>query len=267
MASANECEMPKTAHIPETTKENDPMLDVHPPHGSTHSWKDFFIHIATICVGLLIAIGLEQTVEAIHHHHQREYLEEQMHEESERNLKLIEEQIVYATKSKQYLEQCEQALESAPVNAGTVTVTLPVDHTTGPASGILISPSRGTWTVAKAAGTVALLPPETAKIYARLDLAAEFEQISEERGTPALHNLESMQRSTRVLGRAGSPVRMTVNQRDQLLHAFDQYQRATDDFIFRLAILRGAVQAVLGNIHELNEMYAYQQRAVKELAP
>jgi len=35
------------------------MLDVHPPHTSTHTWRDFFIHIATICIGLLIAVDLE----------------------------------------------------------------------------------------------------------------------------------------------------------------------------------------------------------------
>jgi hypothetical protein len=43
------------------------MLDVHPPHVPTHTWRDFLIHIATIVIGLLIAIGLEQTVEYIHH--------------------------------------------------------------------------------------------------------------------------------------------------------------------------------------------------------
>jgi len=43
------------------------MLDVHPPHEPAHTWKDFFIHIATIVVGLLIAVGLEQTVEYFHH--------------------------------------------------------------------------------------------------------------------------------------------------------------------------------------------------------
>ena len=48
------------------------MLDVHPPHHPTHTWKDFFLHIATIVVGLLIAVGLEQTVEAIHRKHQVE---------------------------------------------------------------------------------------------------------------------------------------------------------------------------------------------------
>ena len=42
------------------------MLEVHPPQQTVHSWRDFFIHIATIVVGLLIAIGLEQMVERIH---------------------------------------------------------------------------------------------------------------------------------------------------------------------------------------------------------
>src|ERR1019366_2657757 len=51
-----------------------PMLEVHPSQSAIHSWRDFFIHIATICVGLLIAVVLEQTVEAVHHHHQREKL-------------------------------------------------------------------------------------------------------------------------------------------------------------------------------------------------
>ena len=63
------------------------MLDVHPPHVSTHTWRDFFIHIATICIGLLIAVGLEQTVEAIHRHHQRQELLEQLDAEHRQILK------------------------------------------------------------------------------------------------------------------------------------------------------------------------------------
>lgn len=46
------------------------MLDVHAPHQTDHTWKGFFIHLATISIGLLIAIGLEQTVEYFHHRHQ-----------------------------------------------------------------------------------------------------------------------------------------------------------------------------------------------------
>ena len=29
-----------------------PMLDVHAPHEVPHTWKGFFIHIATIVIGL-----------------------------------------------------------------------------------------------------------------------------------------------------------------------------------------------------------------------
>jgi hypothetical protein len=52
------------------------MIDVHALHKSDHTWTDFFIHIGTIAVGILIAIGLEQTVELIHEHHQRIELRE-----------------------------------------------------------------------------------------------------------------------------------------------------------------------------------------------
>ena len=62
------------------------MLDVHPPHAPTHTWKDFFIHIATIVVGLLIAVGLEQAVEAIHHRRQVAETREALRFEHEQNL-------------------------------------------------------------------------------------------------------------------------------------------------------------------------------------
>ena len=64
--------------------DND-MLDVHAPHEATHNWKDFFIHIATIAVGLLIAVVLEQTVEAVHRHHEATALREDLHAETEPN--------------------------------------------------------------------------------------------------------------------------------------------------------------------------------------
>jgi hypothetical protein len=66
------------------------MLDVHPPHEAAHTWKDFLIHIATIVVGLIIAVGLEQTVEAVHRHHERTELLENLRKEAETNLKAAE---------------------------------------------------------------------------------------------------------------------------------------------------------------------------------
>ena len=60
------------------------MLDVHPPHAPTHTWRDFLIHIATIVIGLLIAIGLEQSVEYLHHRHQLKEAQEQFSVEGEK---------------------------------------------------------------------------------------------------------------------------------------------------------------------------------------
>jgi len=46
-----------------------PMYDVHAPHGAVHSWKDFFIHIAAIACGLVLALALEKTAEYLHQRH------------------------------------------------------------------------------------------------------------------------------------------------------------------------------------------------------
>ena len=44
-------------------------MDVHPPHEPIHSWRDFILHLVTITIGLLIALGLEAAVENMHHKH------------------------------------------------------------------------------------------------------------------------------------------------------------------------------------------------------
>jgi hypothetical protein len=62
------------------------MLDVHPPHSPTHTWKDFFIHIATIVIGLMIAVGIEQIVERIHQHEQVRQAREALDLERRQNI-------------------------------------------------------------------------------------------------------------------------------------------------------------------------------------
>ncbi len=62
------------------------MLDVHPAHHAATTWRDFFIHIATIVLGLLIAIGLEQTVEFIHIRHEVNETRRALHTERLMNI-------------------------------------------------------------------------------------------------------------------------------------------------------------------------------------
>ena len=45
------------------------MIDVHLPHGKLLGVKDFFLHLFTITIGLLIALSLEGWVEHEHHQH------------------------------------------------------------------------------------------------------------------------------------------------------------------------------------------------------
>ena len=49
--------------------EKQPVIDIHPPHQAAHSWRDIFVHLATITVGLFIALTLEGCVEWQHHRH------------------------------------------------------------------------------------------------------------------------------------------------------------------------------------------------------
>jgi hypothetical protein len=44
-------------------------VEVHPPQSPIHSVKDFMLHLLAITIGLLIALGLEGSVEWMHHRH------------------------------------------------------------------------------------------------------------------------------------------------------------------------------------------------------
>src|SRR5947209_4797389 len=62
------------------------MHEIHPPQESVHSRRGFLLHIATIVIGLLIAVLLEQAVGSLHNRHQRHLLEAQMQEVFAANL-------------------------------------------------------------------------------------------------------------------------------------------------------------------------------------
>ena len=137
------------------------MLDVHPPHHAANTWRDFLIHIATIVVGLLIAIGLEQSVEALHHHHQRHQLEADLRVEGIRNLRVGITTLQYCSWLAQWQSQQAQELDRAAAEGRTPAYLPPPPKSTGPFS----RPSDAVWTVARTSGTLALLPRSVAERY------------------------------------------------------------------------------------------------------
>jgi hypothetical protein len=138
------------------------MLDVHPPHAPTHTWRDFFIHIATIVIGLLIAIGLEQTVEYFHHRHQLHQLHQDLHAESLRNLHIALADI----DDSEALRTRDTAIYQEVVVAHR-DHRAPVLHTTlGHSS--YVKPASAAWTVAQQSESLGLLPRDEAQLYVRV---------------------------------------------------------------------------------------------------
>lgn len=139
------------------------MIDVHVPQKSEHTWTDFFIHIGTIAVGLLLAIGLEQGVEFIHHRHQRHELQQQLQADAEKNLQDTEVADRMLTVRMHYnVERMDQ------VRASLEGRKLP-DPPLPPAVASFDTPQDPAWQAAKADGTVAVLPAEDIKVFTELD--------------------------------------------------------------------------------------------------
>lgn len=61
------------------------MLDVHPPEHGINGLRDFLIHLLTITIGLLIALGLEASVEAMQHRSERREWETTLRQELAQN--------------------------------------------------------------------------------------------------------------------------------------------------------------------------------------
>ena len=143
------------------------MLDVHPPHQPAHTWKDFFIHIATIVIGLLIAIGLEQTVEHFHHREQAHQLEESLNREIDKNLAILRDDTAVMEHIQQIEEQNKTALETTRASHGKIPFTY-IDFDPTPA---WLAPTNAVWASARDNGTLSLLPPARASYLSRIDFS------------------------------------------------------------------------------------------------
>jgi hypothetical protein len=69
-------------------------LDVHAPHHPIGGWKDFWIHLITITVGLLIAVGIEGCVELHREHKLVQEARETMREEIQHNSDQMKDAVV-----------------------------------------------------------------------------------------------------------------------------------------------------------------------------
>ena len=133
-------------------------MEVHPPEHGIHSWRDFLVHIGTITIGLLIALGLEGLVEQAHHQHLLHTAEDNLRDELKENRAVLaaDQRALSATQSR--LEQLAAALDAAQA------------HRPGPPDPFLSwewnSPQSAAWDTARDSGAASLMKYEGASGYA-----------------------------------------------------------------------------------------------------
>jgi hypothetical protein len=162
------------------------MLDVHAPHGGVHTWKDFWIHLGTIAAGLLIAISLEQSVEALHRLHERHVLEDELRVEGEDNKTAAEVDVTYYDARLRFLLGLRRDIDTMIATGGKANLTFrafkapPAGHGMSPGTTTLNLNST-VWDTAKADGRLALLPDAVNKTFGVL--YHHKEQVDEQQVT------------------------------------------------------------------------------------
>jgi hypothetical protein len=153
--------------------EETPVIDVHAPHGGVHTWKDFWIHLGTITLGLLIAISLEQSVEWLHHQHERYQLEDDLHYEAARNHDCAEIDLAIYDKVSTWLLQLQREVDDARSPGGKSAIigsARPDGIPDSPRYAAYRVLGTEAWTTAKESSLLVLLPRDEAEIYARVSI-------------------------------------------------------------------------------------------------
>jgi hypothetical protein len=134
-------------------------MEIHAPSKPIETFKDFLLHLATIIVGILIALGLEQSVEAWHRHHLAEQARQNILSEIRDNKKQIEGSRKGAAENKKKLaatlETVRKLLAHKKLDETSMTISV---------NGATLS--SASWATASATGALAFLGYEEVKRFA-----------------------------------------------------------------------------------------------------
>lgn len=224
------------------------MIDVDPPHASIETWRDILIHLAIIVTGILIAIGLEQTAEAIHHRHQCRDLEANMRAEAQHNVGILNIHLDVNIPNMLWYRSALTAVRTATPHAAFVDVTLPPPFPHPKEA--MIAPARNVWPAAEAAGTVILLSDKVAQVYAVLDhqWVDDDREVEHIRDATALITRFELATGEKVS--PGATLHLTVAQQEQLVTALATEAQSLFDLLHRDNLFLLVCQAVAQGIDD-----------------
>jgi hypothetical protein len=141
--------------------DEQPMIDIHPPEQAAHSWRDIFIHLATITVGLFIALSLEGCVEWQHHRHLVREARENIRTEMQENQKELHDALGQIHKEQAQVKADIEALKTLrkDINAHGLSVTLSFGNS---------ALQDASWNTARETGALAYMSYPEVKDYAEV---------------------------------------------------------------------------------------------------
>ncbi|HEX4154057.1 MAG TPA: hypothetical protein VHY48_00460 [Acidobacteriaceae bacterium] len=157
------------------------MIDVHAPHEATHTWTDFLIHIATIVVGLVIAIGLEQAVEFLRHKHEIREARAALAAEHEENIRRYHDNVNSHLLRTANQHNDQRILRFLLAHPATPEDKLPGIMVFGAIT--IQEPVESAWITVEHTEVISLLPPAEVRAY-----AAEYTEL--ERESTMFHALQ-----------------------------------------------------------------------------
>ncbi len=203
-------------------------MEVHPPEHPIHTWRDFFIHIVTIVIGLLIAIGLEQSVEWFHHRHIVHVARENITREIEENRKLSTQNKVQVEKTSQLMDRNLHYVMELKHNPHAM------DHGEMHFTFGWSSFADAAWRSARDTGALAYMPTEEVQNYA---------------GVYAQQEIVNTQAVDLFVKEGEAPAPLLMTEDKALMSAEDQHDllNNTAHLSLRLIVLKQLLQDLDGN--------------------
>ena len=134
-------------------------MEVHPPHKPIHTFGDFLLHIVTITIGLLIALGLEAAVETLHHRHIVREARENIRREIEQNEQAADQDLAHLKTNSSNMEANIQKVRALRANKHAL------EHGEMTFAFTWSSFNDSAWTSARDSGALTYMPTEEVQRY------------------------------------------------------------------------------------------------------
>lgn len=178
------------------------MLEVHAPHGASHGWRDFLVHIAAIAIGLLLALALEKLAEYVHERHELTQARRELAMEVTENQRSWAINMSEASRIRQELDADLKIIQAArahtPPDGGALDYSV---H--------FAAARDGPWQAVRQGGSLSLMPHEELQNHAWFN--AILSSLME-----AMHSFETTLQMAGAIAASAAADKLSTRDLDEL---------------------------------------------------